>query len=90
MKNFPFGERSNGVINLRGAWRHDRAFEPSQYTRSDTQLNIDRAMTIINWTTLRAIHIHNRGSSDTRVPKDGPDPFPRSLPGDGIPETPGP
>jgi hypothetical protein len=66
VKNLPFGERSDGVINLTGSWRHNRAFEPSRFTRTDTELNIDRAMTAVSWTTLRAIDIHNRdgGSVD--------------------------
>ncbi len=94
MKNLPFGERSNGVLDLRGAWYHDRAFDPVLYTRTDTQLNIDRTMTILTWSTLNAIRLHNRssgggGSSDGGggvAPRD----FPGNLPGDGIPETPGP
>ena len=63
VKNIPFGERSNGVLDLRGAWYHDRAFDPVLYTRTDTQLNIDRTMTILTWSTLNAIRLHNRSSS---------------------------
>jgi hypothetical protein len=59
MKNLPLGERSNGVIDPRGTWYHNRAFEPPRYTRTDTQLNADRAMTIIDLAAINAIHLHN-------------------------------
>jgi hypothetical protein len=82
-KNLPLGERSDTLVDLRGAWQHDRAFEPLRYTRTDTQLNLDRGMAVLNWSTLRAIRIHNRGGSSSG---GGPSPF--DLPGDGTPETP--
>ena len=94
VKNLPFGERSNGVLDLRGAWYHDRAFEPVLYTRTDTQLNIDRTMTILTWSALNAIRLHNEGSSSGGGSSDGggafPGDLPGDLPGDGAPQTPGP
>jgi hypothetical protein len=97
VKNLPFGERSNGVIDLRATWYHDRAFDPVRFTRTDTQLNIDRAMTILTWSTLNAIRIHNRSSSSGGgSSSDGgnggviPGDLPGELPGDGVPQTPGP
>jgi hypothetical protein len=62
VKNLPLGERSNGVIDLRGAWYHDRAFEPPRHTRTDTQLNVDRAATIVDLAALNAIRLHNEDS----------------------------
>jgi hypothetical protein len=47
-------------------------------------------MTVINWSSLRAIRIHNRGGGNG-VRSSDPKPLPPSpLPGDGTPETPGP
>ncbi len=64
VKNLPLGERSNGVIDLRDSWYHNRGFEPPRYTRTDTQLNIDRAMTLIDLAGINAIHLHNDGHNE--------------------------
>ncbi len=90
VKNLPFGERSNGVIDLRGAWYHNRAFEPERYTRTDTELNVDRAMTILNLSAINAIYLHNDDSGaggSGRSGGSGGTPTP--LGGDETPETPG-
>jgi hypothetical protein len=100
MKNLPLGERSNGVIDPRGSWYHNRAFEPARYTRTDTQLNADRAMTIIDLVAINAIRLNNSdngssgdgggagaGGDGGGTPRGGDGP-PLGG-GDGTPETPG-
>jgi len=47
-KNLPGSERSMDALSPVALWRHDRAFAPTAYTRTDTQLNIDRIFTIAN------------------------------------------
>jgi hypothetical protein len=86
-KNLPFGERSVDALSPVSLWRHNRAFQPADYTRTDTQLNIDRVMTVANLVTISAIRKHNddshRGGGDggsseggdsaASVPNPGPD-----------------
>ncbi len=100
VKNLPLGERSNGVIDLRGAWYHDRAFEPARYTRTDTQLNVDRAATILDVAAIGAIYRHNGNGCRTNCNAFDGDGTPRGggsggvggppLPGDDGPDAPGP
>ena len=47
-KNLPGSERSMDALNPMSLWYHDRAFKPTAYTRTDTQLNIDRLISIAN------------------------------------------
>lgn len=54
-QNLPFSERSVDAFNPVAAWQHNRAFARSGYTRTDTQLNIDRVMTLANIFAIRAI-----------------------------------
>ncbi|MEE8557698.1 MAG: hypothetical protein V3T14_07415 [Myxococcota bacterium] len=91
IKNLPFGERSSGVLDPRSIWQNDRAFEPMRHTRTDTQLNIDRTMTLLDFGTLNAVRIHNRSSSSAGGGGDSPaKDIGLPLPGDGVPEAPGP
>jgi hypothetical protein len=62
VKNLPFGERSMDALSPVSLWRHNRAFQPADYTRTDTQLNIDRVMTVANLVTISAIRKHNDDS----------------------------
>ncbi|MGI9590289.1 MAG: hypothetical protein ACR2P8_02890, partial [Myxococcota bacterium] len=65
VQNLPFSERSVDAFNPVAAWQHNRAFARSGYTRTDTQLNIDRVMTLANLFAIRAIVISsgNGGSA---------------------------
>jgi len=47
-KNLPGSERSMDALNPLSLWYHNRAFKPTAYTRTDTQLNIDRLVSIAN------------------------------------------
>ena len=47
-KNLPGSERSMDALNPLSLWYHNRAFKPTAYTRTDTQLNIDRIVSIAN------------------------------------------
>ena len=47
-KNLPGSERSMDALSPVSLWNHNRAFVPTAYTRTDTQLNIDRIFTIAN------------------------------------------
>jgi hypothetical protein len=64
-QNLPFSERSVDAFNPVAAWQHNRAFATSGYTRTDTQLNVDRVMTLANIFAIRAIVIStgNGGSA---------------------------
>jgi hypothetical protein len=67
-KNLPFSERSADALSPVSLWYHNRAFVPSEYTRTDTQLNIDRVMTIANIIATYAIidHIDDGGGGGGR------------------------
>ena len=60
VKNLPFGERSLAVVNPMGTWFHDRGYDPARYTRTDTQLNIDRTLTVLNASAISSIYHHNQ------------------------------
>ena len=47
-QNLPGSERTGDALNPMSLWYHDRAFKPTAYTRTDTQLNIDRLVSIAN------------------------------------------
>lgn len=59
VKNLPFGERSLAVVNPQGSWFHDRGYDPPRYTRTDTQLNIDRTLSLLDAAAVSGIHHHN-------------------------------
>ncbi len=63
-KNLPGGERFNSAVNPASLWGHNRAFAETRFTRTDTQLNIDRIFTIIDVVALSAIRNHNDNSGD--------------------------
>ena len=62
-KNLPASERMLGAWNPLSFARHDRAYAPSAYTRTDTQLNIDRLISILDAFTIGAVIEHNQGGS---------------------------
>jgi hypothetical protein len=72
-KNLPGGERSLNAVNPFAAWNHDRAFAPIDYTRTDTQLNFDRAATTIDVIAIRAVERHNDDSSSGNSKKQNGD-----------------
>jgi hypothetical protein len=47
-QNLPGSERTLDALNPTSLWYHNRAFKPTAYTRTDTQLNIDRLISIAN------------------------------------------
>ena len=47
-QNLPGSERTLDALNPISLWYHNRAFKPTAYTRTDTQLNIDRVISIAN------------------------------------------
>jgi hypothetical protein len=87
-QNLPGSERTADALNPASLYYHDRAFKPTAYTRTDTQLNIDRVVSIANIIGLWAIAANaNDGGSDG--PFDGggggsqspsPTPAPSSTP----------
>ena len=62
-KNLPASERMFGAWSPFSFTRHDRAYAPSAYTRTDTQLNIDRLISILDAYTIGAVIEHNQGGS---------------------------
>lgn len=54
-QNLPASERSLDALNPTSLWTHNRAFEPTAYTRTDTQLSIDRLLSIANWVGLYSL-----------------------------------
>ncbi len=63
VKNLPLGERFNDALSPFSFARHDRAFVPISYTRTDTQLNVDRVVAVLNLIAINAIRRHNDSSS---------------------------
>ena len=47
-QNLPASERTTDALSPISMWNHNRAFAPVAYTRTDTQLNIDRFFTLVN------------------------------------------
>jgi len=62
-KNLPGSERSMDALSPVSAWNHNRAFAQTAYTRTDTQLNIDRVFTIANAFGVYGLTTINNGSS---------------------------
>jgi hypothetical protein len=86
-KNLPLGERMVDAVNPVAAFRHNRGFAPSGYTRTDTQLNIDRVMTVLDAIAINAVRSHNRSSSSSRR-NAAPDGDGGSPPAGGAPPAP--
>jgi hypothetical protein len=64
-QNLPGSERTVDALNPASLWYHDRAFKPTAYTRTDTQLNIDRIVSIANIIGVWALAESNGGSDDS-------------------------
>ena len=95
-RNLPGSERSMGALNPLSLWYHDRAFWPTAFTRTDTQLNIDRTLSIANILGAYGIAASAGGSgggggggggssggggAPAPVPGSVPAPVPPGLPG---------
>ena len=63
-QNLPLSERSGDALNPFSLWYHNRAFAKTAYTRTDTQLNIDRVLTIANIVALNLIIADSNGSGN--------------------------
>ncbi len=70
-KNLPASERMQGAWNPLAFKRHDRAYAPSAFTRTDTQLNIDRLLSVLDAYLIGAIHDHNRNDGHSHGSGDG-------------------
>jgi hypothetical protein len=77
-RNLPGSERTLDAFNPVSFWRHDRAFKPTDYTRTDTQLNVDRVISAANIYGTYALA--SSGGGDGRPPQGS---------GDTTPPTPG-
>jgi hypothetical protein len=69
-QNLIVTERSTDALSPAALWHHNRAFQPSRFTRTDTQLNIDRVMTVANGVLIKVI-IEKSGSSDNNARRGG-------------------
>jgi hypothetical protein len=67
-KNLPGAERNIDAISPIAQWQHNRGYAQLHYTRTDSQLNIDRIMTLIDAVAIAAISRHNDGGGNS-----GPD-----------------
>ncbi len=81
VKNLPAGERFNSAVSPQSLWRHNRAFAETRFTRTDTQLNIDRAMTTLDLFVIGAINNHNddSGGASAQGGPGGPTCTPQTL-----------
>jgi hypothetical protein len=93
--NLPGSHRSDDAIDPFSAWEHNRAFAPTRFTRTDTELNIDRIVTLIDAAVIVAIT--NDDDSDGAPAEDngddgGMDPAPQDpgQPNNPPPMNPGP
>jgi hypothetical protein len=68
-RNLPGSERTLDAFNPVSFFRHDRAFHPTDYTRTDTQLNIDRVISAANIYGTYALA--SGGGSDGGSPAQG-------------------
>ena len=73
-KNLPGSERSMDALSPFSLWYHDRAFVPTEYTRTDTQLNIDRVFTIANIFGIWGLASSGGGSGGGGGTAEGPAP----------------
>jgi hypothetical protein len=64
-KNLPAGERMMGAWSPMSFVHHDNAYVPSGYTRTDTQLNIDRLVSALDAITIGAVIHHNQASHNS-------------------------
>lgn len=71
MKTMPFSARSIDAVNPLNVVQHDRAFAPPEHTRTDTQLNIDRALTAFNIWLINKIIRHNEHGDRNNRSGDG-------------------
>ncbi len=69
-QNLIVTERSTDALSPVALWHHNRAFQPSRFTRTDTQLNIDRVMTVANGVLIKVI-IEKSGSSNDNARRGG-------------------
>jgi hypothetical protein len=102
-KNLPGSERTFAAFSPMSLYQHDRAFNPTDHTRTDTQLNIDRVISAANMYGLYAIVAstsggHGDGGGNSSPPGDGAGGGgappaggtpPGAVPGGGPPPTPG-
>ena len=81
-KNLPGSERMMDSLNPFSLWYHNRAFKPTAYTRTDTQLNIDRLISIANIFGVWALASSGGdGGSDTSATEADP----AAAPGSPVP-----
>jgi hypothetical protein len=69
-KNLPGAERNVDAISPLAAWQHNRGFGSNYYTRTDTQLNIDRIVTVLDAVAISAA-TRDSGSSNRGNGNDG-------------------
>jgi len=87
-KNLPGSERSMDALSPVSLWNHNRAFAPTAYTRTDTQLNIDRLFTVANIAGIYGLtttgggngHGGARGGGGAEPPAPAPAPPPAAAP----------
>jgi hypothetical protein len=85
-RNLPGADRNVDAVSPIAAWQHNRAFAQMHYTRTDTQLNIDRIMTVIDAVALASINNSDNGSEPDK--KKGNDPVKPGNPNNPKPHDP--
>lgn len=91
-QNLPMSERTLDAFSPLSLWNHNRGHAPSGYTRTDTQLNIDRIVSLANIFGLRAIILSATSGSNGGSPPpaaDGPGPGPGPGSGPSMSPCPG-
>jgi hypothetical protein len=84
-QNLPGSERTLDALNPTSLWYHNRAFKPTAYTRTDTQLNIDRLISIANIVGVYGIATTAAGGGGGGGPAAGGGPGPGSTPPPVVP-----
>lgn len=84
-KNLPGSERTFAAFSPMSLYHHDRAFNPTDHTRTDTQLNIDRVISAANMYGLYAIVAstssgNGHGGGGNNPPADAPPGAPNPAP----------
>lgn len=82
-KNLPGSERMLDAWGPMSFVQHDRGYKPGAYTRTDTQLNIDRLVSALDAVAIGAVIHHNRGGGSDGAPGRGNDGGGGGTPGGG-------
>jgi len=87
--NLPGSHRSDDALDPFAAWEHNRAFAPTRFTRTDTELNVDRIITLVDAAVLVSLANDDDDSDAAPADDNGGDDGGMDDPGQQNPGQPG-